>query len=235
MVEGQPGGNTQPFKLAFIEVQYRKRIVLPQEFIARLPGTVMFFASIQFHNQFDALKEQLEKSGKQVLVVQPKHSWRSGQLLGCGVEDWSAQEFDAFVYVGDGDFHPTALLFKNDKEVFQYDPKRDEQRVLTPDYVKQLRVRQQAAMSAFRMANKIGVVMTTKYGQNRMKMAEGLGAKYPDKEFFFFLEDEIHPHRLEDFPFIECFVNTACPRMQDDNQKFPKPVVNLADVLGQDW
>jgi diphthamide biosynthesis enzyme Dph1/Dph2-like protein len=36
---------------------------------------------------------------------------------------------------------------------------------------------------------------------------------------------------LENFPFIEVFVNTACPRIGlEDQKKFPRPVVNLADV-----
>jgi diphthamide biosynthesis enzyme Dph1/Dph2-like protein len=37
---------------------------------------------------------------------------------------------------------------------------------------------------------------------------------------------------LENFPFVECFVNTACPRIgYDEWENLRKPIINADDVL----
>jgi len=45
------------------------------------------------------------------------------------------------------------------------------------------------------------------------------------------LYDDLDWGSLENFPFIECFVNTMCPRIAyDDYHKLPKPVVDYLDL-----
>ena len=74
-----------------------------------------------------------------------------------------------------------------------------------------------------------------KSGQQRMLMSRKLRSKFPDKEFYFFLYDTLDYQGLEDFPFIECWVNTMCPRIgYDDTNKIAKPIVNLGE-LGEEW
>jgi diphthamide biosynthesis enzyme Dph1/Dph2-like protein len=63
-----------------------------------------------------------------------------------------------------------------------------------------------------------------------MKLQE----KYPDKTFYYLLADVIDFSKLEDFPFLQAFVNTACPRIIDDTEKVPRPMVNIED-LGTVW
>ena len=222
-------------KLAFIEAVYNKEITIPKDFLEKLPKHVILFASIQYHKQMDSLKEQIKDAGIKVELVRPKHAWSEGQLLGCGVEDWSKHNPDAFVYIGDGLFHPYALLFRNKQNVYVYDPQAEEQHVYTQKNIEQVLKRQKGAMSTFLMKNNIGVLITTKYGQSRLKKVQELEKKYPDKTFYYLLADNIDFNGLEDFPFIECFVNTACPRVMDDYAKIPKPVVNFSDIIGKEW
>ena len=64
-----------------------------------------------------------------------------------------------------------------------------------------------------------------------MKRALELEQEYPDKEIYFFLDNTYDFNSLEDFPFIDVWVNTACPRIGfDDSIKISKPVVNLEEV-----
>jgi 2-(3-amino-3-carboxypropyl)histidine synthase len=221
-------------KLTFVDVKYKAPITLPKDLLDALPQKVTFFLNIQFHHQYEQLKKQLEDAGKEVITVRPKHAWHEGQILGCSVEDWSDKGQDAFLYVGDGLFHPKALLFKNDQKVFIYDPKTSKHKVLTQDDIGQILRSRKGAMGAFYAANNVGVLVTTKYGQSRMKPALKLQEKFPDKTFYFLLADVIDFSKLEDFPFIEMYVNTACPRVMDDNEKLPRPMVNLED-LGTVW
>lgn len=40
--------------------------------------------------------------------------------------------------------------------------------------------------------------------------------EYPNKKFYIFIADTIDYNQLNDFPFIEAWVNTACPRIEED-------------------
>ena len=54
---------------------------------------------------------------------------------------------------------------------------------------------------------------------------------YPEKNFYFFVGDNFIEYEVENFPFIESWVNTACPRIgQDDIVRFKFPLVNIKDV-----
>jgi diphthamide biosynthesis enzyme Dph1/Dph2-like protein len=239
-------------KLSFVDVRYKAPIVLPESFLSQLPKKVIFFLNIQFHHQYEALKEQLSNSGVTVATVRPKHAWHDGQILGCSVEDWTSEEgkelvkmrkdvkaddlsgVEGFVYVGDGLFHPKAILFKNDLPVYIYDPKTQKSRTLTKADIEQIIRARKAGLSAFYAATNVGVIVTTKYGQTRLKQVMKLEEKYPEKKFYYLLADVIDFSKLEDFAFLESFVNTACPRIMDDNEKVFKPMVNMED-LGIVW
>ena len=41
-------------------------------------------------------------------------------------------------------------------------------------------------------------------------------AKLKDKKSYIFIADTINESEFENFPFIECWVNTACPRFADE-------------------
>jgi len=221
-------------RLEFIDVKFKKQIILPKEYLEQLPKKVMLFLNIQFHDQYESIKKQLESCGIIVHTTRPKHAWHDGQILGCSVEDWSAVDAEGFVYIGDGLFHPKALLFKNDRPVFIFDPKTEKTRVLTREDITAIVRSRQGAKATFLVSKQVGVLITTKYGQSRLEPAIKLQEKFPDKTFHFLLADVIDFSKLEDFPFIEVFVNTACPRVMDDFEKVPRPMVNL-DELGIVW
>lgn len=223
------------FKMAFVDVKYKTEVKLPKEYIDSLPKKIILFTTVQFIHQYDNLKRQLTDSGIEVITVRPKHAWNKGQILGCSVEDWSKYEVDGFAYIGDGLFHPTAILFRNDKPVHIYDPKIKKSKIISKEEISSILKKRKGALLTFYTAKKIGVLITTKYGQNR-EVAK-LEQLYPDKEFFYLLGDTIDFDSLEDFPFIECYINTACPRIMDDHGKLPRPVLNIADLdkVNDEW
>ncbi|RME31855.1 hypothetical protein D6789_01325, partial [Candidatus Woesearchaeota archaeon] len=107
--------------------------------------------------------------------------------------------------------------------------------VLKDEDIARAKQRHRAALSQFLMARKVGVLVTTKSGQQRMLMARKLEEKYPDKEFTFILFETLDFGALEDFSFVEVWVNTMCPRIgYDDTNKMTKPVVNIGE-LGFEW
>jgi len=216
-------------KLAFVDVRYKEQVTFPEEFLSKLPKRVILLLNIQFHHQYASLKRQLEAAGITVLTVRPKHAWHDGQTLGCSVERWEEGQ-EAFVYVGDGLFHPTAFLYNNDQPVHVYDPKTKRSKILTKEDIAGVQKARKAGLAMFYASAKVGVLITTKYGQQRMKPAMRLTQRFPDKAFYFLLGDTIDFSKLEDFPFIECYVNTACPRISDDFAKLPRPMVNIEEI-----
>ena len=186
--------------------------------------------TVQFISNVDAWKKALEQAGKKVKLIKPEHCKHEGQLLGCSIKRFKA-DFDAFLYVGDGLFHPKALMLKNDKPVFAYDPFSKRFSKIDKKDVERMQGRVIGALTKFIASKEIGVLVSTKPGQNRMKQAYELEKRYPDKNFYLLLSDTIDFSELENYPFIECFVNTACPRIgYDEHENIGKPVVNIGDI-----
>jgi len=73
-----------------------------------------------------------------------------------------------------------------------------------------------------------------KSGQKRIKEAVEIKEKLQKngKKVTLLALKEITSNALMQFPSIEAFVNTACPRLSlDDTQSFLKPVLSLNEAL----
>ena len=64
----------------------------------------------------------------------------------------------------------------------------------------------------------IGIIVSTKPGQERLKKAFDLKKRIKDKNCYIFAADTINPAEFDNFNFIECWINTACPRFADDKK-----------------
>jgi 2-(3-amino-3-carboxypropyl)histidine synthase len=217
-------------KTFFIEARYKGKVELPAEVIELLPKKIALFTTVQFLDSIAEIKKQLEKKGKKVLLIKTEHTKYPGQLLGCNIKKFS-EDFDAFLYIGDGMFHPKALILKNPKPAFAYNPFSKEYVKLEPKDAEAMRKKNEGAKLKFLNSKEIGVLISTKPGQQQIKKAYELEKEYANKNFYFLLFDTIDFAELENFPFIECFVNTACPRISyDESEKIRKPVVNVDDL-----
>lgn len=217
-------------KTIFVEARSEKTFTLPKELIGALPKKVALFMSVQFLDSLKIIEKQLKKSNIKVIKVKPKHCVYECQLLGCSIDKFDI-DVDAFLYVGDGYFHPKALVLKNDKPVFSYNPFSEKFEKLDAKDVEQIRKKVKGGLLKFHTSKEIGVLITVKPGQNKLKEAELLKKKFPDKKFYFLLADTIDFNSLEDFNFVECFVNTACPRIAfDDSIKISKPIIDITDL-----
>ena len=215
-------------KTFFIEAKYGQKVVLPDEFIKKLPKEIALFTTVQFIDSVDGIKKQLEKNNIKAKLFKAKNTKYPGQLIGCSIGKFDSKNF---LYIGDGLFHPKALLLKNDAVVFVYNPFIKEYFELTQKDVGDMRRKQKAGLVKFLSSREIGVLISTKPGQNKIDEARKLKKKYPDKNFYFLIFSTLDFTQLENFNFIECFVNTACPRISyDDSEKIRKPVINIEDI-----
>jgi 2-(3-amino-3-carboxypropyl)histidine synthase len=219
-------------KTLFIEARYKGKVELPEKIISILPKKIALFTTVQFLDSVAGIKKQLEKKGKKVLLLKTEHTKYPGQLLGCNIKKFP-ETFDAFLYIGDGMFHPKALVLKNPKPAFAYNPfsKKLSKLEQKDADIESMKKKNEGAKLKFLNSKEIGVLVSTKPGQNQIKKAYELEKKYAEKNFYFLLFDTIDFSELENFPFIECFVNTACPRIAyDEAEKIMKPVINIEDL-----
>ena len=217
-------------KTFFVEARYKGKVELPDELVSLLPDKLALFSSVQFLDGLEEAKKKIEAQGKKVMLLKTEHTKHAGQLLGCNIKEFK-EDFDAFLYIGDGFFHPKALVLKNHKPVFAFNPFSNKYFKLEEKDVEDMKKKTKGALMKFMSSKEIGVLISTKPGQNKLEQAKGLEKKFPDKNFYFLVFDTIDFNELENFPFVECFVNTTCPRISyDEFDKITKPVINIEDL-----
>lgn len=220
-------------KTLFIDGTYNKEVKLTASALNYLKkyNSIALYSSVQFN--LDKVLEQLK--GIKVIVSQPLRTSKKFQILGCNVqkEDLNLKiRPDIFLYIGDGLFHPTALLFERKAKVLQFNPITKKHKILTQKNIEKILKRQKANLTKFYSSYNIGVLISLKPGQQRYNDAKTLTKKYPDKIFYFFIDNNLDLNSLENFPFIECWVNTACPRIGlDDSLNTELKLINLSKLI----
>ncbi len=230
-------------KTLFLDAPFEKEVKLCQETLEYLKKykKVGLYASVQFCNQLKKVKEQLTELGIEIVTSKAKRTNVASQLLGCDNYHNSLNvdfsEFDVFLYVGDGKFHPLALVYaqkdcKEWKEIICNDPIANTFNLLDYNHIKTILRKYRGSLKKFFAAENVGVIVTIKPGQEHLRVSYGLEKKYPNKKFYYFIDNNVSFDQLENFNFIDVWVNTACPRVGfDDQEKFRKGVINLNDAF----
>ena len=174
-------------------------------------------STIQFLDQLEEVRAYLEKRGFEAEI--------GGQVIGCNVSNVLKTKSEVYVYIGSGEFHPLEIVEKTKKEVYVVNPLSGKFSKLTKKDLEALEKKKRGKIAKFLHSEKIGVLVSTKPGQENLKSALNLVKKLK-KEAHVFVVNEVDVNKLEDFNDIEFWVNTACPRIEGKN------VISLRDVLG---
>ena len=156
----------------------------------------------------------------------------AGQVLGCNANSAKKikDKVDAFLYIGSGRFHPIRIALETEKKVIMANPFTNEAKILEQEEILKVQKQQKGALLKFLTSNHIGLLVSTKPGQNHLNQAIKLKEKLKDKNCYIFLADTINPEEFQNFPFIESWVNTACPRFADE-KKGVLNYENLKEVI----
>ena len=218
-------------KIMMIEGRYKGKINLSNLDTKILPNNIGYITTVQFISYNDEIKAFLESKGKKVFIGKERQIY-DGQLLGCdqGGAVKVESNVDAFLYVGTGKFHPLGVALRTDKEVYCYDPITGVMSKIDQNEVKRYNNKRKGAYLKFLESKEIGLLVSIKPGQNQFKKAMELKEQLKDKNCYIFASDNLDFGQIENFPFIECWVNTACNRILDDYEKFPKPLIDISDL-----
>ena len=235
-------------KTLFLEAPYNGEIQLAEETLNYLNEknykTVALYASVQFVGNLEKVKEQLEKNDIKMITSKADRTNVEGQLLGCdnyhnslNLDEKQDEEVECYLYMGDGKFHPLALVYAQKdsgkiKEIICNDPIQKKMSLLGIEDIKTILKKYKASLIRFLSSDVVGVLVTIKPGQEQFRPALELEKKFPDKKFYYFIDNVVSFEQLENFNFIDVWVNTTCPRVGfDDQEKFVKGVVNLNDAF----
>ncbi len=196
--------------------------------------------------EFDDLIKQVKHKGKLGLVTTIQHIHKlkkiqklmpksiiGGQVLGCNVKkaEKIAGRVDSFLFLGSGRFHALQIALRTGKEVIMLNPYSGNISRITKKEIEERKRRLKGAYITFLHAEKIGLLVSTKDGQQRLKDAMKFSNSIKKKKSYLFLFDTLDFSQLANFTDIDCWINTACLRMAiEDYPKFSKPVINLDDL-----
>ena len=204
-------------KRIFIETKYQGELDISEEIISKLPSKLILAMPVQFLGFQKQIQTALEKSGRKIELFQSQHAKYPAQILGCDILK-SNSTADAFFYIGDGRFHPTALLYQNKILVYCYNPFTQQMNILEYTLLEKLEKKRKGLLIKFLEAKEVGVLATIKPGQSSFTNLEQLRSKLEQqgKNVYIMLADEINFNQLENFNFIQVWINTACPRIVED-------------------
>ncbi|MEK6852844.1 MAG: diphthamide synthesis protein [Nanoarchaeota archaeon] len=202
-------------KIMFVEARLNKEI--PLERLGEIKEQkIGLLATIQHIGQLDRIKENLEQKGKEVYTARGKLTQYEGQILGC---DSSAAmniagKVDAFLYVGTGDFHPLHVALKLKKTLYLLSPEGEIEKI-SEEKLERIYGRKKAALAKFYTEDKVGIIVSTKPGQENLRQALVLKKmlEKKGKEAFIFACDLLKLDELENFD-CKAWINTACIGLQ---------------------
>jgi len=123
-------------------------------------------------------------------------------------------------------FHPLIVGVKTGKDVFIFNPINNEFKKIEKTEIENYKKRKQGSLLKFLNATNVGILVSTKQGQYYdLKKLDSLKKKFKDKKFYIFMAETIDYRQLENFPFIEAWVNTACPRIEEDIR-----IINIEEI-----
>lgn len=209
-------------KLLFIEAKSNLDVMPAVKLALKLlPRRVGLVTTAQHEHKLKEAAEFLGKNNIKAIIC--------GAVLGCNVSaaEKAKDKVDAFLYIGSGEFHPLGVALATSKKVIVANPASGNAGVIKQEDIERFRKRRKGALLRFLSAKNIGILVSTKQGQEELEKALELENRLKDKKCYIFAADMINFKEFENFPFIECWVNTACLRIIDERSD----VINADELL----
>jgi len=157
------------------------------EISKQLPKNIAIAYSVQFKNLANEIKKILSKNHNITKTI---------QVLGC-----SNPKFQ---------IHAISLAIETNLPIYILE--KDKLNKISNKDIQKLEKKQKVAYLKFLNADKIGILISTKPGQQNLKNAIELKKKLNDKKSYLFIANNLNISEFENFD-INSWINTACPRM----------------------
>jgi len=191
--------------------------------------------TVQHVQTLDGVREILLNAGKTVVIGDAGRLNYPGQVVGCDYSNAKsiAKDIEAFLFIGGGQFHAIGVAISTSKPTIVADPY--EKRAFSVNKEAEKILKQQwASIEEAKTAKIFAVLVGLKPGQKRLEEALRVKQTLEEngKTVCLFIVREVTPEALLEFPTIDAYVNTACPRISlDDSSRFQKPVLTINETL----
>ncbi len=178
-----------------------------------LPKNLAIAYSIQYKDLAEKIKSTLSKKHKITFFT---------QVLGCSKPNFP-KNTKAILLISDGKFHAISLAHETKIPVYLFT--NGILQKISKKEIEILEKKQKGAYLKFLHAEKIGILISTKPGQENLKKAIEFRKKHKNKTSYLFISNNIDTNEFENFQ-IDSWVNTSCPRM-DMNEG---SIINISKV-----
>ncbi|MBT4376445.1 hypothetical protein HOD29_03655 [archaeon] len=184
----------------FIPAKHKTKldVGLLKEIEEKLPDKIAICYSIQFKFLAEEIKSRIDKEVIDFV-----------QVLGCSNPKFK-KDVEAILLIGQGKFHSVSLAYESKIPVYLI-----ENNFLNEVSTKEIEImekKEKGAYLKYLNAEKVGILISTKPGQQKLKRAIELKNKIKDKKSYLFIGNELNVNEFENFG-IDSWINTACPRM----------------------
>jgi 2-(3-amino-3-carboxypropyl)histidine synthase len=191
--------------------------------------------TVQHVQTLDAAKEILLQAKKTVAVGDARRLNYPGQVIGCDYSNAKsiANDVDAFLFIGGGKFHALGVALSASKPTIVADP-YENRAYMVDEEAEKITKQRWLSIKEAKKAENFAVLVGLKPGQKRLEEALNVKRKLEEKgkTACLFAVKEIIPEVLMEFPAVNAYVNTACPRTSlDAASRFQKPVLTINEVL----
>lgn len=191
--------------------------------------------SIQHLKTLKKAEQILTDAGKTVHIGNSGQMPYAGQVLGCNYSNAKtiADQVEAFLFIGGGMFHALGIALGTSKPTIIADPYDNRAYAITGEAQRLLKQRY-ASIQEAQVAKTFGILVGLKLGQKHLDSALQVKAlaEKTGRSAFLLAGREITPEALLEFPGIDAYVNTACPRISlDAPGKFQKPILTVNEFM----
>lgn len=191
--------------------------------------------TVQHVQTLDVVREVLVRAAKIVIIGDAGRLSYPGQVIGCDYSNAKsiAKDIEAFLFVGGGRFHALGVALSTSKPTIVADPYDNRAFSIDDEADRVLRQRWRSVEEA-QQARNFGILIGLKPGQKNLEQALQIKRKLEEKgkNACMFAIREATSEALSEFPTIEAYVNTACPRLSiEDAQRFRVPVLSKNEAL----
>jgi len=202
----------QPPILHIPAIQKNLNITLSKQEIAKLPKTLFLAYSIQYKTLAKSIKQQLQSNKIKIQKFQ--------QVLGCTKINTKLP----ILLISTGKFHAQNLFLQTP---ILYTLENNKIIKISNKEILRLKAKKKTALIKFLKADKIGILVSTKPGQENLNKAIKLKQKLEKKhkQSYIFISNNIDTAQFENFN-IDSWVNTACPGLAFDNAD----IINIDEI-----
>ena len=180
--------------------------------LKELPKNLILAYSIQYKDLAEELKKIISKEYNIEKFV---------QVLGCSKLKFS-KKVQAILLISDGKFHAIALAKQTNIPVYILTGNKLEK--ISKEEIKILEKKQKVSYLKFLNADKVGILVSTKPGQQNLQKALEFKKK-TKKQSYLFICNNVNVSEFENFG-LDSWVNTACPRLDMESSS----IINIDKI-----